>query len=114
MRSTRFGSDLTDAQWKAIAPLFDRVQFRRHHPRGVLDALFYLVKTGCQWRALPRCFPPWTSVYDRFRTWRRSGLLAAVHDRLRRLAKDYERLCATSEAMVLLAMSRLMLSRIRT
>ena len=57
--------------------------------RALLRRQDYVVKTGCQWRALPRGFPPWPSVYDRFHVWRRSGLLAAVHDRLRRLTRRH-------------------------
>ena len=79
----RYGSDLTDAQWKAIAPHLDTQRKRKYCLRSVLDALFYLNKTGCQWRYLPPCFPPWTLVYYYFRRWRDSGLLARLHDALR-------------------------------
>ena len=79
----RFSSDLTDTQWQAIAPLFDTQRRRKHELRLVLDALFYLTKTGCQWRMLPDPFPPWQSVYYYFERWRDRGLLDAVHHRLR-------------------------------
>ena len=84
MRSRRYGSDLTDAQWEAIAPLFDHLRLHRHHPRTVLDALFYVVKGGNQWRQLPDSFPPWQTVYYHFERWMRTGLLDRVHARLRR------------------------------
>lgn len=58
MRLHRYGSDLTDAQWKAIAPLVQGRNPARHPTRCVLDALMYLAKTGCQWRYLPDTFPP--------------------------------------------------------
>jgi putative transposase len=41
--------------------------------RQVLNAIFYVLKTGCQWRQLPREFPPWTAVYYYYRRWRRDG-----------------------------------------
>jgi transposase len=47
--------------------------------RGVLDAVFYLLRAGCQWRLLPRCFPPWGTVYHYFRLWQRTGLWVRLH-----------------------------------
>lgn len=84
----RFSSDLTDAQWEAIAPLLDTRRRRKHDLRLVLDALFYLTKSGCQWRMLPDPFPPWQSVYYYFERWRDTGLIDAVHDRLRRTTRE--------------------------
>ena len=53
----------------------------------MLDAILYVVRTGCQWRMLPRDFPPWKTVYTVFWRWRRSGVWAKVHDALRRLVR---------------------------
>lgn len=86
-RVQRYRSDLTDAQWEAIKPLFDYQRRRKHELRSVLDAIFYLVKTGCQWRALPEPFPPWQSVYYHFRRWSRSGAIERAHDQIRRLTR---------------------------
>lgn len=85
-----YSSDLTDAQWQTIEPLFQRQQPRKHHPRSILNALFYLNKTGCQWRLLPQGkggFPPWQTVYYHFRRWIASGRLEHLTDRLRRAAR---------------------------
>lgn len=82
-----YSSDLTDAQWQTIEPLFQRQQRRKHHPRDILNALFYLNKTGCQWRWLPASFPPWQTVYYHFRQWMASGLLERLTDRLRRVVR---------------------------
>jgi putative transposase len=87
MRSQRYRSDLTDAQWKAIAPLFAGQTFRQHHPRTLTNALFYLTKTGCQWRMLPEHFPPWQTVYYHFRAWAETGLLERLTDVLRRAVR---------------------------
>lgn len=82
-----FGSSLTDDQWEAIKTLFPVQRRRLHHPRQILDALLYLVKTGCQWRYLPPCFPPWTAVYYHFRRWKATGRLRRAHDAIRALVR---------------------------
>lgn len=86
----RYSSDLTDAQWQLIKPLFERQTFREHHPREIVNALFYLNKTGCQWRMLPEGFPPWQTIYYHFRQWMASGLIKELNDRLRRAARVKE------------------------
>lgn len=82
-----YDSDLTDAQWQHIAHFFKGQTFRKYHPRDLLNALFYLNKTGCQWRYLPKSFPHWKTVYYHFRRWMASGLLERLHDALRRAAR---------------------------
>ena len=56
----------------------------------MLDAIFYLTKTACQWRNLPGNFAPWGTVYHYFRTWKRNGLWVAIHARLREEARQVE------------------------
>jgi putative transposase len=85
-----YPSDLTDAEWKRIEPIFDRFRFDRHDPRELLNAVFYLLKSGCQWRMLPKEFPPWQTVYYHFRKWRRLNLLQRLCDRIRRAARVAE------------------------
>ena len=51
--------------------------------RGVVDAIRYVDRTSCQWRALPVDFPPWDTVYYYFRAWNRGGTLTRMHDGLR-------------------------------
>ena len=87
-RSTRrYSTDLTDSQWEAIKPFFDWRRKRKYDlRRDVLDALFYLAKSGCQWRMLPREFAPWQAVYYYFRRWKQA-LISALHGRLRRLVR---------------------------
>ncbi|MGI4794814.1 MAG: transposase [Janthinobacterium lividum] len=61
-----FYRDLNEAQWAILAPLLPPAKPGRRPRttslRGVLDAVFYLLRTGCQWRLLPDCFPPWGTV----------------------------------------------------
>ena len=85
----RYPSDLTDAQWALVdAAMPPAVRGRTGRPRTyalreVWNALFYLTREGCTWRALPHDFPPWTIVWDHFRRWRDSGTLERVHAALR-------------------------------
>ena len=93
-----YPSDLSDAQWLQLEPLLQPVRGDRHgggrprkyELRRVVDAVLYLVKTGCQWRQLPVDFPPWQSVYQQFRAWRDGGTWDVVGKTLRergRMAK---------------------------
>lgn len=87
MRSRRYGSDLTDAQWQTIASTFAARRRSTHSPRHILDALLYLAKTGCQWRYLPDSFPPWQTVYYHLRRWIARDLLTGIVHHLRRLVR---------------------------
>jgi transposase len=86
-----YPSDLTDAQWAKLEPLLKSPQGPRHaggrprkyELRRVVDALLYVVKTGCQWRQLPDNFPPWLSVHQQFRAWRDDGTWERVSHSLR-------------------------------
>ena len=91
MRAGRYPSDLTDRQWALVAPHIPAARPggrpRSTCMRAVLDALLYLLRTGCQWRQLPADFPPWSTVHGYFRRWRRSGVLTRIHRRLHMLAR---------------------------
>src|ERR1700760_741200 len=73
----RYATDLSDAEFALVAPLLPPAKPTGRKPteaRTVLDALFYLIRSGCPWRLLPKCFPPFTTVQNRFYAWRDSGL----------------------------------------
>ncbi len=79
----RYASDLIDAEWALIAP-FMPVRKLLGRPRGtdlraVLDAILYIARTGCQWRMLPKDFPPFTTVQGYFYRWRDSGLFEQIN-----------------------------------
>jgi putative transposase len=84
-----YPSDLTDAQWENIEHLLRRPRRspagrKRTYPlREVVNALFYLARSGCAWRMLPHDFPPWGLVSFYFYTWRDQGLWEQVHAILR-------------------------------
>lgn len=80
----RYKTDLTDEEWQAIAPLMPqpaRTGRRRSVDlREVVNAIRYLVRTGCEWRMLPHDFPPWPTVYWWFRRFVRRLLFRLIHD----------------------------------
>lgn len=82
----RYTTDLTDAQWQLIDYCFPKRSKtgrpREHSYRELLNALFYLSRTACQWRNLPKDFAPWRTVYHYFRLWKGSGLWEAIHAHL--------------------------------
>src|SRR5258708_8150006 len=73
-----YDTDLTDAAWSLIAPILPAARTggrpRKTNLRAVLNAIFYLLRTGCQWRLLPREFPSWNTVYHYFRSWKNDGV----------------------------------------
>jgi putative transposase len=87
MKTTDYPSDLTDAQFALIEPLLPVAKTggrpRTTNLHDVVNAVLYLTRTGCQWRALPKDYPPWSTVSDYFRAWRRDGTWQRVHDALR-------------------------------
>jgi len=88
----RYDSDLTEEQWQLIEPLLPppaAVGRREKHPRReIVNAILYVVRTGCAWRLLPREFPPWQTVFWYFKRWRADGSLDRVHDALRDRLRD--------------------------
>jgi putative transposase len=88
----RYASDTTDAEWKLIEPLMPAA-CRRGRPRGVslrviMNAMLYIAASGCQWRALPKDFPPCSTVQYYFYKWRGSGLWRAINDALVRRMRE--------------------------
>lgn len=81
-----YPSDLTDAQWNLIEDLFifknGYGNRRIHDVRQTINAIFYIVKTGAQWRQLPRDFPHWNTVYKYFSRLKRNGTWERLNDRL--------------------------------
>ena len=83
-----YGTDLSDTEWAIIEPLIPGGKPggrpRQTNIREVINAVFYLLRTGCAWRHLPHDFPPPGTVYDYFSLWTRDGTLKQIHDTLRR------------------------------
>ena len=87
MNTHPYPSDLSDEEWAILGPLItpDR---QAGHPRlfelrRIADAVFYLLRTGCQWRAMPHEYPPWPTVFYHFAKWRRQGTWERINTVLR-------------------------------
>ncbi len=74
MNTASYPSDVSDAQWQEIRLLFIGTRQCKWEKRELLNAVFYVVKTGCQWRQLPHDFPPYQTVYSFYRRTLKSGL----------------------------------------
>jgi putative transposase len=87
MARPRYPSDLSDAQWALIEPLIPPAKpggrRRAVDVREVLNGIFYLLREGCTWRALPHDLPAWGTVHYYHRRWRLDGTWQRVHDALR-------------------------------
>ena len=94
MRTRHYPSDVTDAQWKLIEPHLPPQpgggRPRETSMRDVLDAIFYILRTGCQWRYLPGDLPPRCTVWRYFDRWRHDGTLDRIHDLLRKKVRTAE------------------------
>jgi putative transposase len=95
MRLNHYPSDITDSQWTLIEPHLPPEpgggRPRKTDVRDVVDAVLYILRTGCQWRYLPIDFPPKSTVWRYFDQWRRDGTLDRVHDLLRRKVRTMEK-----------------------
>ena len=87
----RYATDLSDAEWRCVDPHLPgpkgRGRPKIHGSRAILDAVFYVLKSGCPWRLLPKDFPPWKSVYDWFRKWRIDGTWERLNAALREVLR---------------------------
>ena len=88
-----YPTDLSDAEWKHIEPFVPapkcRGRQRIHSPREILNAVFYILRSGCPWRLLPREYPPWKTVYHYFRQWRING----TFEKLNAVLREHLRTC---------------------
>ena len=89
-----YPSDLSDSEWKILQPLLPKSK-GFGHPRTVdlreiLNGIFYVQRTGCQWEMLPHDLPPYTTVYGYFQKWQRKGKWQEIHDQLRSQIRQTE------------------------
>lgn len=94
MRTDAYPSDVTDEQWALIEPLipvYPGGRPRKTNVRDVLDAILYMLRSGCQWRYLPKDFPPRSTVWRYFDEWRHNGTLDIIHDQLRKKVRTQEK-----------------------
>jgi len=87
MECKEYHSNLTNRQWQVIRQLLPEQSRLGRKPidrRLIINAILYVVKTGCQWRMLPKDFPNWSTVYGIFWRWRNDGIWEKIHDALRK------------------------------
>ena len=82
-----YDTDLSDSQWEIITPFIPPPRKigkpRSVDIREVINAIFYVLKSGCPWRLLPNDFPKWQLVYYYFRSWKKQEIWKTIHDQLR-------------------------------
>ena len=100
-----YPSDLTDEEWAVIAPLIPAAKPggrpRRVDMRALMNALFYQQRTGCQWRYLPKEYPPWPTVWSYFWRWRQAGIWEQLHTQLREALRVQAGRQATPSAAII-------------
>jgi transposase len=101
----RYPSDLTDEEWAWLEPYLPKPKPGgrpiKHPRRLIADSIFYIVRSGCSWRMLPKDLPPWPTVYDYFRQWAQAALWLQVHDILRVLVRYQSGRTPTPTAAIL-------------
>lgn len=86
-----YPTDLTDAEWTMLEPLIPPAKTGGRPPRDrreIIDAITYVLRSGCAWRLLPHDFPPWQTVYHYYRCWRIDGTWQQIHDQLREQVRE--------------------------
>jgi transposase len=87
-----YPSDVNDREWELLGPLVTVPEKLgrppRHDRRRVLNAIFYVVRSGCAWRLLPHDLPPWRLCYYYFAEWRENGLWQEINDHLRETVRE--------------------------
>ena len=87
MNRAAYPSDTSDGQWRVLEPLIPPAKPggrpRSVDMREIVNAILYVVRSGCAWRMLPKDMPAWSTVYDYFRQFRKTGAWQRIHDALR-------------------------------
>ena len=102
-KTTKYATDLTDEEFALLEPLFPSPKKRgrrRHSFRTILNAIFYQVRTGCQWRLLPKDFPPFTTIQYWFYGWRDGGFLDQVLSILSMAVREKEGRAAAATIVI--------------
>lgn len=105
MKRKRYTSDLSDAEWRLLEPLIPAAKTggrpRSVNMREVVNAIFYVLKTGCQWGNLPGDFPPYSTVFDYYNQWRKNKVWQAMNEALREQVRTAEGRETTPSAAIL-------------
>ncbi len=89
-----YPTDLSDEEWQILEPLVPPIKPSgrpaSYSRREILNAILYVLRSGCQWRMLPHDLPNWQTVYTYYRNWRLDGSWKRIHDALRRELREEE------------------------
>ena len=88
MERKQYPGELTDKEWELIKPIVEKNESPRgrkskYGKRVMMNAMFYLIRSGCSWRLLPSDFPPWQAVYAQFMRWKNRNVFEEMHDHVR-------------------------------
>src|SRR5215212_1917841 len=104
-RQRRYPSDLTDAQWEIVEPMLPLIKspgrIPKHPRRAIVDAILYVVRSGCSWRQLPVDFPPWQTVYWQFQQWEKRQVTERILEELREQVRLQEGRAAEPSAGII-------------
>lgn len=94
MKRQAYPDDITDKEWELIKPLLEkngspRGRKPKYEKREVINAIFYLIRSGCSWRHLPHDFPPWYAVYSQFLRWKNRGVFEKMHDKTKETIREF-------------------------
>jgi putative transposase len=99
-----YPTDLNDTEWTQIAPYLPEARStgapRKHSWRVIMNAMFYVVKNGCVWRALPHDYPCWQTVYHYFRLFRQTGLWEQLNTAIRAAVREKAGRASQASAMI--------------
>jgi transposase len=89
-----YPDDMTDKEWELIRPFLEqngspKGRKPKYAKREVMNAIFYLIRSGCSWRHLPHDFPPWNVVYTQFVRWRKRGVFEKMHDKAKETIREF-------------------------
>lgn len=105
MSRVPYDTDLSEVEWQLLEPLIPTEKSGGRHRavdiREVVNAIFYVLRTGCAWRLLPHDFPAWPTVYGYFRDWRKAGLWAQLNAALRAAVREDDERDAEPSAAIL-------------
>jgi len=104
-RPSAYPRDLTDRQWQTIEPLIPPAKHggrpRTSDMREIINAILFVLRSGCAWRMLPHDMPVWSTVYDYFRKFRIDGVWKLIHDRLRNQVRQNDGRQASPSAAII-------------
>lgn len=93
MKRRQYPGELTDKEWSLIEKIVEKKDSPRgrkpkYGKREMLNAVFYLMRSGCSWRLLPHDFPPWQAVYSQFARWRKDKIFEKLNEKVRGILRQ--------------------------